>query len=54
MNADAHLEDTRMPKEYPEDIFDDYEEEGFYEKIFDDYMIEVMYGGKIDWDAEEW
>jgi hypothetical protein len=64
MNADIRLEDIRIPV-YPEEdeiktIVEILEAEimrRFCKRgnpDDDDYMTEVMYGGQIDWDAEEW
>jgi hypothetical protein len=69
MNQDAHLEDIRMPSDWnwPEDDEVDAVAKLHEDEIIrslcnglkgnpddEDYMIEVMYGGQIDWDAEEW
>jgi hypothetical protein len=59
MNQDAHLEDTSQPPEYPEGSDEEAEEATMITGLKgnpddEDYMAEVMYGGQIDWDAEEW
>jgi hypothetical protein len=64
MNADAHLEDIRIPV-YPEEdeiktIVEILEAEIIRRFCKcgnpddEDYVAEVMYRGQIDWDAEEW